>query len=135
MLLFFCFLGTDLLVTSTTYSCGRTSWKTGFTVMRRQACFWLLLLCRLSLEITCQRYQEQKDKCSPYVFNFKYQFQCVTASHWCLFSCMVRITTSQSIMCPRGCWRSWPCPLLRKSCQDYMQVMPRCSLKRQKQSI
>lgn len=53
---FLCFLGTDWLVISTTYSCVRISWRTGFTVMRRRACFWLLLLYRLSLGITCQRY-------------------------------------------------------------------------------
>lgn len=57
---FSCFLGTDWLAISTTYSCGGISWKTGSTVMRRQACFWLLLLCRRSLVITCQRYRGHK---------------------------------------------------------------------------
>lgn len=52
----------------------------------------------------------------------------------CLFSCMVRIITSQSIICRRGCWKNWRCPLSRKTCQDYMQVMLRCFLRRQRQS-
>lgn len=52
----------------------------------------------------------------------------------CLFSCMVRIITSQSIICRRGCWKNWHCPLSKKTYQDYMQVMLRCFLRRQRQS-
>lgn len=82
LIFFSCLLGTDWLGTSTTYSCVGISWRTGFTVMRRRACFWLLLLCRLSLGITCQRYRGQKEKCSPYVFKYQRHLSaCVTAAH------------------------------------------------------
>lgn len=51
-----------------------------------------------------------------------------------LSSCMVKTIINLSIMYPRECWRSSLCPSSERSCRDFMQVMPICCLKRQKQS-
>lgn len=99
-----------------------------------------LYLAALALQAEFGDYMpevERDKKTFTKYWNFKYLLcnRVSFCSFVCHFSCMVNITTSQNIMCPRGCWRNWLCPTSGKSCPEYTPTMCRCRLKTQKQNI